>query len=137
MDLGNLSGTYVVVRGDTLSKIAVQYDTTYQELARMNGITNPNLIRVGQVLVVPDALPNSIVINPVKTGGGAGTVTVTQPSVGRGVLKHSSARVVNAKSSSVPVMHSNAVGSSRVDSTFDIKKYALPIGVVALGLFFL
>lgn len=46
-------GTYTVVAGDTLSGIAQRYNTTYQNLAAMNGIANPNFIKVGQVLKVP------------------------------------------------------------------------------------
>ena len=42
--------TYVVKPGDTLSGIASQYGTTYQELAQKNGIANPNLIFPGQVI---------------------------------------------------------------------------------------
>lgn len=45
--------TYTVVKGDTLSKIAGRYNTTYQDLARVNKIANPDLILVGQVLQVP------------------------------------------------------------------------------------
>jgi LysM repeat protein len=44
--------TYTVRSGDTLSGIAAKYHTTYQELARINGISNPNLIHVGQVLKI-------------------------------------------------------------------------------------
>lgn len=53
--------TYTVVKGDTLSKIAGRYNTTYPELARVNNIPNPDLIRVGQVLQVPpyDAAPST------------------------------------------------------------------------------
>lgn len=40
--------TYTVKKGDTLSAIAKQYGTTYQQLAKDNGISNPNLIYVGQ-----------------------------------------------------------------------------------------
>ncbi len=47
------SGLYVVQRGDTLSAIAVRYQTTVQQLVQMNGLTNPNLIAVGQRLAVP------------------------------------------------------------------------------------
>lgn len=43
---------YIVKPGDTLSKIARQYGTTYQKIARDNQIANPNLIRVGQKLVI-------------------------------------------------------------------------------------
>ncbi|HJB87568.1 LysM peptidoglycan-binding domain-containing protein [Mordavella massiliensis] len=39
---------YTVKRGDTLSGIAARYGTTYQRLARINGISNPNLIYPGQ-----------------------------------------------------------------------------------------
>lgn len=39
---------YTVRSGDTLSAIASRYGTTYQKLAQMNGITNPNLIYPGQ-----------------------------------------------------------------------------------------
>ena len=35
---------YTVVKGDTLSGIAAKYGTTYQEIAKENGIKNPNLI---------------------------------------------------------------------------------------------
>ncbi len=44
--------TYTVQAGDTLSGIAAKYGTTYQELAVLNGISDPNIIHVGQVLVV-------------------------------------------------------------------------------------
>ena len=44
---------HVVKSGETLSGIAKQYRTTYQELASLNGIKNPNLIVVGQNLIIP------------------------------------------------------------------------------------
>lgn len=44
--------TYTVKKGDTLSAIAKQYGTTYQEIAKQNGISNPNKISVGQVLKI-------------------------------------------------------------------------------------
>lgn len=44
--------TYRVQRGDTLFRIARQHNTTVAELARINNIANPNLIRVGQVLTL-------------------------------------------------------------------------------------
>ena len=42
-----------VSRGETLSGIAIKYNTSYQYLARINSIANPNLIYVGQELKVP------------------------------------------------------------------------------------
>lgn len=45
--------TYTIKTGDTLSAIAEKYKTTYQHLAEINGITDPNLIYAGQVIKVP------------------------------------------------------------------------------------
>lgn len=41
---------YVVKKGDTLYSIAKNHGTTYQEIAKDNGISNPNLIYAGQTL---------------------------------------------------------------------------------------
>lgn len=43
---------YTVQFGDTLSGIATKYGTTYQHLADLNGIVNPNLIYAGQKIRV-------------------------------------------------------------------------------------
>lgn len=52
---------YIVQKGDTLSGIASRFGTTYQELARINGLGNPNLIYAGQRLKVPDTGGSQIV----------------------------------------------------------------------------
>lgn len=51
------SGTYTVKKGDTLSAIAKRYGTTYQQLAKINGIPDPNKIYPGQVLKVTGVAP--------------------------------------------------------------------------------
>ena len=43
---------YTVRAGDTLSAIAKKYNTTYQKIAKDNNIKNPNLIYIGQKLVI-------------------------------------------------------------------------------------
>ena len=45
--------TYVVKSGDTLSKIARQYNTTVNKIVSLNGIRNPNIIHVGQIIKLP------------------------------------------------------------------------------------
>lgn len=60
---------YTVVWGDTLWDIANRYGTTYQELARINGIPNPDLIYVDQVLIVGTK----------ETGGTSSIPTPTPP----------------------------------------------------------
>ena len=44
---------YTIKKGDTLSRIASNFGTTVEELAKTNGISNPNLIQAGATLVVP------------------------------------------------------------------------------------
>lgn len=46
------SQSYTVVSGDTLSGIAAKFGTSWQALAQINGLANPNLIYPGQVLKV-------------------------------------------------------------------------------------
>lgn len=43
---------YIVKKGDTLSKIAKMYNTTYKKIALDNKIANPNIIYVGQKLII-------------------------------------------------------------------------------------
>ena len=66
--------TYTVKKGDTLSAIAKQYGTTYQEIAKANGISNPNLIQVGQTLNIGSDNSSATQSTPTAT-----TPTQTQP----------------------------------------------------------
>lgn len=52
------SETYIVRLGDTLTSIAQRFNTTAFALAQSNGISDPSMIRVGQVLQVP-RMPSS------------------------------------------------------------------------------
>ena len=52
-----ISVTVLVEVGDSLSKIAKQYDTTVDDLMVANDITDPNLLLVGQELVVSGIVP--------------------------------------------------------------------------------
>ncbi|MCF6161921.1 LysM peptidoglycan-binding domain-containing protein [Furfurilactobacillus milii] len=51
--------TYTVQSGDTLSGIAAQYGTTAAALASLNGISNANVIYVGQTLKVAGTVATS------------------------------------------------------------------------------
>lgn len=54
------AGTYTVRAGDNLDRIAKAHGTTWQALAKLNALANPNVIGVGQVLKVP-AVPTHTV----------------------------------------------------------------------------
>lgn len=46
-------GTHKVLPGETLGQIAAHYGTTANVLAKLNGISNPNLIKSGAILDLP------------------------------------------------------------------------------------
>ena len=45
--------TYVVQRGDWLTRIAQRYGVSLWSLLQANPLMNPNLIYPGQVLIIP------------------------------------------------------------------------------------
>ncbi len=47
--------TYTIIKGDTLSSIAKKYGVTVDDLVKANKIANPNVIKVGQKLTIPEA----------------------------------------------------------------------------------
>ena len=51
--LAQTSNTYVVQPGDTLLGIALKLNVSASELQALNGLTNPDMLRVGQVLKLP------------------------------------------------------------------------------------
>lgn len=64
------TGTHIVRRGESLSKIAAAYRVSTASLQKANGITNPDLIQEGQPLVIPGSSGNTsrpVVYNKSKT----------------------------------------------------------------------
>jgi lipoprotein NlpD len=57
--------------GDTLGRIALDHGQSWRDLARWNGLDNPNLIEVGQQLrvVPPGTEPGAAVARPVAPAG--------------------------------------------------------------------
>ena len=70
------NGYYTVQSGDTLSGIALKFSTTSNKLAQLNSISNPNLIYVGQRLLVNQS-SNS---NSSSSGQSSSTTTNTETS---------------------------------------------------------
>ena len=54
------SSTYRVRTGDTLGSIASRHGTSVSALVQINRLSNPNLLRIGQVLKVPGAGGSSV-----------------------------------------------------------------------------
>lgn len=54
------STKYTVKLGDTLSKIADEFKTSVESIAKLNNIKNVNLIYINQVLIIPTKIENAI-----------------------------------------------------------------------------
>jgi len=68
------SGSYVVQKGDVLSKIASKFGTSSATLVQMNNLSNPDVLYVGQELRVPNGGGSNYVapklsFSSVKKGG--------------------------------------------------------------------
>ncbi|RXI95539.1 LysM peptidoglycan-binding domain-containing protein [Anaerobacillus alkaliphilus] len=64
----NVTRTYIVVSGDTLSQIAVRFGTTVQAIRTSNNLTS-DVIRVGQTLVIPNGTATGPTTNYVVVSG--------------------------------------------------------------------
>ncbi|CAM5501121.1 N-acetylmuramoyl-L-alanine amidase [Bacillus tequilensis] len=74
-------GTYTVKKGDTLSAIAKEHGVSVASLQSLNGIKNPNLIKVGQVLKLTGSSTSSPKPSSKKTSYvlPSGVIRVTNP----------------------------------------------------------
>jgi LysM repeat protein len=91
-----LSGSdcvYQVRAGDNLFRIGLTYGVAFQDLARVNGITNPSFILVGQRITIPGCgttgqfpppTDSGGVVNPVPNPGGGNNVCGPQYVVDQG-----------------------------------------------------
>lgn len=77
--------TYVVQAGDTLSSIARRFETTVAALMELNNLTNPNVIYVGQTLLIraeeATPTPGSTVPEATPTQTATSTLAATATAV--------------------------------------------------------
>ena len=110
--------SYVIQKGDSLSKIAQRYDLSSRELCELNGIKNPNSIRVGQKLILPPYAKKQ-------------PMSAAAPSVARKTSpKPQSKAVVSSGSSTIP----SAGGEYVVQSGDMLSKIAVKSGTTVKAL---
>ncbi len=51
---------YSVQKGDTLSSIASSYGTSWKQLAEYNNLSNPNQLKIGQELRIPESIGSAV-----------------------------------------------------------------------------
>ena len=98
-------GYYAVRPGDTIMRIGLDTGHNWRDISRWNGLENPNLIEVGQVLrVVPPTGASSG--NSSVSGTGVVTRPVTQSTIasGNGVSASGASAGGNVAKSDVPAL---------------------------------
>ena len=73
--------TYTVKKGDTLSAIARKYGVTYQFLAKINNIPDPNKIYVGQVIKLHEEASTASTSSGGSSSGGSSSSANTNSNV--------------------------------------------------------
>ncbi len=95
--------------GDTLIRVALDNGQNWRDLARWNGLDNPNVIEVGQVLrvVPPSADANGVVVRPVTTQGRVETKPLdsTRPAA---PAASGAAAVASSPATATPVVAASA-----------------------------
>lgn len=123
-----MAGEYVVQKGDYLSKIAPKYKTTWQVLADMNSLANPDLIFPNQVLQVPDLVKEEApteTVNPTEVVAPAEVVVPAQPAEETEEV----AAVEGAYLTSLAVEDISMTGNKiEPDFKSDVTEYTLNVG---------
>ncbi|GHO55443.1 LysM peptidoglycan-binding domain-containing protein [Ktedonobacter robiniae] len=125
--------SYDVVSGDTLSAIAAQFGLKWQDLAKQNELTNPNLIFVGQQICLSNAeksnpapAPAPVQKQPVTTAPAAPAQTTSTSIDGMidqvfGAYAPGAKRVAMCESSMNPnATNPYAIGGSHAAGLFQI-----------------
>lgn len=75
-------GWYTVKKGDTLIRIALDNGHNYRDLVQWNNLSNPNDIKIDQVLRVapPDAVPGTVQVERVTPAPAVATASATVAS---------------------------------------------------------
>lgn len=114
---------YTVVRGDTLSGIAAKFGTTYQKLATYNGITNVNMIRVGQKIKIPGTAGGEIKVGDVVQFAGGPHYTSANAATAKTSPKAGPAKVTAiSKSGKHPYHVIHTTSASTVYGWVDANK---------------
>src|SRR5690242_4750600 len=82
-------GTYTVRRGDTLLRIALDHGQNYRDLVAWNNLSDPDDIKVGQVLKVapPERSTAAVVTSPISMPGAEKAPAVPKKTEPNGAKK--------------------------------------------------
>ena len=80
-------GYYTVALGDTLGKVASKFGTSVDKLVKLNNISNPHLIYVGEVIKINETAETKAEVSIPKASQTVAKATVVGNSVNKTVVK--------------------------------------------------
>jgi len=80
--------THKVVKGDTLWALSRKYGTTVDAIAKLNNIKNPNLIYVGQVLIISGKEASTASTSSGGSSGSSGSTSSSNSSSSVATITH-------------------------------------------------
>ena len=84
---GDAPVVHVVQSGDTLNRISQQYDVSVEDIMAANGLTDPNIISVGQQLTIPvGGLPTPTVPAPTEIAALPSPIPTEAVTAGQGEI---------------------------------------------------
>ena len=101
---------YIVHRGDTLSGIAQQYDISTEALVAANGLVDPDVLQIGQVLIIPEEDSTAVPVD-----------SETAPTIASGTSEAEDEPAPPTLTPSGPPL----VGVARVESVSELEVEAL------------
>jgi murein DD-endopeptidase MepM/ murein hydrolase activator NlpD len=123
------SATHRVVAGETLSAIARAYGVSQKELADANKLTNPNLILIDQVLVIPQRKASSSEIGSASKSLTLPNLVAMAPKADKAVVP-----VITSDTQSDSLLISASPQLQRsAKSEFQVKIASAPPEPVAMG----
>jgi lipoprotein NlpD len=113
-------GFYTVHRGDTLLRIALDHGQNYRDLVAWNNLSDPDDIKVGQVLRVapPERASTAVVTSPIAMPGAEKPAAIPKKTAPRGDKKPYS---------------DNNLADAQQDDAAEPPKRAAPSGALAAG----
>ena len=117
------SGYYTVKPGDTLIRIGLENGQNWKDLVRWNGLDNPNLIEVGQILRVlpPGVDPNAASSRPITTAR-----VETRPLDAKGALPAAGAASAGSATAPAPATATAPVASQAPRDSDEDVNWAWP-----------
>ena len=94
-------GYYTVALGDTLGKVASKFGTSVDKLVKLNNISNPHLIYVGEVIKINETAETKAEVSIPKASQTVAKATVVENSVNKTVVKVDEKATVAAQATKV------------------------------------